>query len=62
MSILEIPSGLYKLKKQNGEECNIWLNKSQARFMYNAYIRLGWDSIELIEERHYLDIPKVERL
>lgn len=57
-----IQSGKYKLIGQDNSSLEIHLNKSQAKFMFNAFIRLGFKEIKLLTQIHNSDIPKWERL
>ena len=56
-----ILSGKYELINDNNKVI-LHLNKQQANFMFNAFIRLGFKEIKLLEEIHYTDIPKWEKL
>jgi len=59
-----ILSGKYELTKDNpnNDKISLHLNKQQANFMFNTFIRLGFKEIKLLQEIHYMDIPKWERL
>lgn len=51
-------AGEYELINEHGDKFQVYASENKAKFLFNAYSKLGFKSIKLIKEVHKSDFPK----